>query len=190
MAGLRIVAGDFGGRRLKVPRKSPLRPTGERVREAVFSVLWSLGGDPRGGERVLDLFAGTGALGFEALSRGYESCVFVESAPEAASAIRENAGALGVEERVELLQCDYRRGLAILGNRETRFDLLFADPPYRMLPDALAGIAGHIQDLTGSGDLLVLEGPAGMTLNQEVLEAVVEFRRAYGDTEVAVLKKR
>src|SRR5660398_316280 len=107
MAGLRIVSGDLGGRRLKVPRGRAIRPTGERVREAIFSVLWSINRGAVEGGKILDLFAGTGAMGLEALSRGYESWLFVESDRQVARVLQSNLGALGVEDRVELLRCDY-----------------------------------------------------------------------------------
>jgi 16S rRNA (guanine966-N2)-methyltransferase len=121
--GLRVIAGEFRGRRLIAPQGRGVRPTSERVREAVFSIL----GARVNGARVLDLFAGTGALGFEALSRGARETVMVESAPESIRAIKENARALGVTDRVEIVPGDARE---IPGPDDRSFDLIFADPPY------------------------------------------------------------
>src|SRR5660398_241056 len=161
MAGLRIVSGDLGGRRLKVPRGRAIRPTGERVRKAIFSVLWSISRGAVEGGKILDLFAGTGAMGLEALSRGYESCLFVESDRQVARVLQSNLGALGVEDRVELLRCDYSVALTILQERKSSFDLLFIDPPYRMLQGVSAVIEASMDSVMRPGALVVLEGPVG-----------------------------
>jgi 16S rRNA (guanine966-N2)-methyltransferase len=122
---LRIVAGDLKGRRLRVPDAPGLRPTSDRVRQALFDIL----GQRLPGGRVLDAYAGSGALGFEALSRGAEEAVFVESGRLAAEAIRENARALGVSDRCRLVQGD--AVALLLGRRlEGPFAWVFADPPW------------------------------------------------------------
>jgi len=187
MAGLRIVSGDLGGRRLKVPRGRAIRPTGERVREAIFSVLWSISRGAVEGGKILDLFAGTGAMGLEALSRGYESCLFVESDRQVARVLQSNLGALGVEDRVELLRCDYSVALTILQERKSSFDLLFIDPPYRMLQGVSAVIEASMDSVMRPGALVVLEGPVGGGMGLAGL--VVQVRRVYGDTEIVVLRK-
>jgi len=187
MAGLRIVSGDLGGRRLKVPRGRAIRPTGERVREAIFSVLWSINRGAVEGGKILDLFAGTGAMGLEALSRGYESCLFVESDRQVARVLQSNLGALGVEDRVELLRCDYSVALTILQERKSSFDLLFIDPPYRMLQGVSAVIEASMDSVMRPGALVVLEGPVGGGMGLAGL--VVQVRRVYGDTEIVVLRK-
>ena len=120
----RVVAGDLGGRRLVLPADRRVRPTSDRVREAWASIV-----APRlPGARVLDLFAGSGALGFEALSRGASSAVFVDLNPAAVAAIKANAAALGVADRVTVVRQDALRFLARLAGRA--FDVAFADPPY------------------------------------------------------------
>ena len=123
---LRIVAGEFRGRRIAVPSVPGLRPTGERVREALFSIL----AERPVGARVLDAYAGSGALGFEALSRGAAHVVFVESDPRAARGLEQTAAALGVADR-----CCVLRGRVdeVLGRGAARgpFDLILADPPWR-----------------------------------------------------------
>src|SRR5829696_2263003 len=120
---MRIVAGQFRGRRLQAPHGTSVRPTSDRVREALFSIL----GDVTG-LRVLDLFAGSGALGIEALSRGAADAVFVESSRRAAEVVRENLRAVGEEDapvRVESVQAYLRRA-----SGQATYDLVFADPPY------------------------------------------------------------
>jgi 16S rRNA (guanine966-N2)-methyltransferase len=121
---VRIVAGRFGGRVLAAPRGRSTRPTSDRVREALFSILGELDG-----ARVLDLFAGSGALGIEALSRGAVDAVFVDSSAAAVAAVRRNLSALGIESEVRRQDAlVYLRG----ASRDARlYDLVFLDPPYR-----------------------------------------------------------
>ena len=121
---MRIIAGEWRGRRLQTPPGMDTRPTADRVRETLFSMLVSrLGAFDR--LRVADLFAGSGALGFEALSRGAAFACFVENDLKAAAAIRANAGDLGALERVQVIG-----GSALALARAEPFDLIFADPPY------------------------------------------------------------
>ena len=123
---MRVVAGVAKGRRLVVPAGRGLRPTTDRVREAIFSALGSRGGVE--GARVADLFAGSGALGIEALSRGAASAVFVEADPAAARAGRANLEATGLEGG-RVVQTDVMRFLESRPDEEM-FDVAFADPPY------------------------------------------------------------
>lgn len=127
---MRIVGGRLGGRRLAAPRGHGTRPTAERVREAIASAL-----EARGlidGSLVLDLFAGTGALAFEALSRGAARAVLIDRDPKLVRAIRESARALGLDEVVSALALDLEREVSSWLSRlpDERFDLVFLDPPY------------------------------------------------------------
>jgi len=137
--GLRIIAGELKGRRLRVPQSAGVRPTGDRVREALFSIL---GGRFPGG-RALDAFAGTGALGFEALSRGVDAVDFVEADRDAAETLRANAAALEVTARCRVHHGDVLR-LLRRGALPGPFALVFADPPWTddVLPSFLAAVAG------------------------------------------------
>jgi 16S rRNA (guanine966-N2)-methyltransferase len=132
---MRIVAGDFRGRVLRAPPGAGTRPTSDRARQAVFNILehapWSPGGvGGLRGLRVIDLFAGSGALGLEALSRGAAFCLFVETEAEARGAIRENVDAFGLFGRSRI----HRRDATDLGDKPAGdgapFDLAFLDPPY------------------------------------------------------------
>jgi 16S rRNA (guanine966-N2)-methyltransferase len=118
------VAGELGGRRLVAPRGDRVRPTADRVREAIFSILGDVSG-----AGVLDLYSGTGALAIEALSRGAESAVLVDTDLAAA---RRNVEALGIGDRAELVRADVLRHL----RRDDReYDLVFCDPPYGLAPE-------------------------------------------------------
>jgi len=147
VGSLRIVAGKLRGRRIAVPADPELRPTPERVREALFNIL----GQDLTGFRVLDLYAGSGALGFEALSRGANLAVFVESAPRTAAALRGIAADLGVEREARIVVA---RVEEVLDRRRLGgpFDVVFADPPY-------ASDAGStLVDRVDEGGVLGLHG--------------------------------
>jgi 16S rRNA (guanine966-N2)-methyltransferase len=129
---VRIVAGRWGGRRLVAPRGRATRPTSDRVREALFSIL-----GPLDGERVLDLFAGSGALGLEALSRGAGSVVFVESAPGVLPVLRGNLAAVGLPGgRVVAGSVPS----VVTGPPPARFDVVLADPPYATPVSEVLGV--------------------------------------------------
>lgn len=132
----RIVAGALGGRRIAAPPGSHTRPTSDRVREALFSALGSL--TPLRGARFADLYAGSGAVGLEALSRGAAHALLVESDPRAARVIRQNIAALGVADRVTLRVA--RVATVLADPAPAPFDAVFADPPYAV-PDEEVGTA-------------------------------------------------
>lgn len=125
---MRITGGKFLNRRLLAPRGADTRPTTDKVRQALFNIL----GERTVGARFLDLFAGSGAVGLEALSRSARSAVFVEKSRPALEALRANLRALGAEERAEIIPLDWRSALRRLTSAGGPFDLVFADPPYRM----------------------------------------------------------
>jgi len=135
---VRIIAGQLRGRMLEAPSGLATRPTGDRVREALFSMLASRVG-PFEGLRAADLYAGSGALGFEALSRGAVFATFVETDGSAQAAIKGNAVRLGVAERVRIFG-----GSALVLPRSEPFDLIFADPPYA--PGSGSGIVKAVSD--------------------------------------------
>jgi 16S rRNA (guanine(966)-N(2))-methyltransferase RsmD len=170
---VRVVAGRYKGRRLRAPAGRATRPTADRVREALFSIL-----GPLEGLRVLDLFAGSGALGIEALSRGAAAATFVDSDPRAIAAVRANLDAVGVEAAVHR-----RDALAFLGQPRETYDLVFLDPPYssparlaerlsELLPPVLSDAARIVSESDKRNPL-----PLGLPLEDE---------RTYGDTRIAI----
>jgi 16S rRNA (guanine966-N2)-methyltransferase len=170
---MRVVAGAFKGRRLQAPRGSRTRPTADRVREAVFSVLGDVSA-----ARVLDLYAGSGALGIEALSRGAASATFVERDQRAAAILRRNLEAVGAEAEVRR-----QDALRFLAGEAGPFDLVFVDPPY----DAAVRVAGPLSErlpaVLEQGARIVTESDKRTPLE---LALPLELERIYGDTRIAV----
>jgi 16S rRNA (guanine966-N2)-methyltransferase len=178
---MRITGGRLAGRVLHAPRAGA-RPTADRVREAVFARL-----DPSGAA-VLDLYAGSGALGIEALSRGADHCVFVEQSARCAAVLRENLAALDLGAQAELIGGDAVRAIRRLAEGRRGFDLALLDPPYASeeVARALAALAGS--ELLPDGAMVVIETsrrrpPAPVA----GLEAVDE--RRYGDTLITRLRR-
>ena len=144
----RVIAGAAGGRRLAVPDGRGTRPTSDRAREGLFATIVSMTGS-LAGARVLDLYAGSGAVGLEALSRGAEHVLLVESGPRAGRVIRDNIEAIGlagaevVTGRVERVLA---RGPALSGDNRGRYDIVFADPPYALVADEVSGMLVALAD--------------------------------------------
>ena len=170
---MRVVAGEFGGRRLRAPRGAGTRPTADRVREALFSML----GDVSGAS-VLDLYAGSGALGIEALSRGAASAVFVERDAQAAATIRRNLDELGTEG-------DVRRqdAMVFLATSRATFDLVFCDPPYDSAPRLAEALAERLAAVTPDDARIVTESDKRRPLE---LPFPLLRERSYGDTRIAI----
>ena len=169
---MRVVSGSAGGRRLRAPPGSRVRPTSERVREALFAALGSMGALE--GATVVDLFAGTGALGIEALSRGAASATFVEDDPKAVEAIKANLEATGFEGTV--VRSDVQR---YLRTAQTTFDLALVDPPYAF---------------DGWTELLaVLPAPLAALESDREIDAGADWAiiraRRYGDSVVTLARR-
>jgi 16S rRNA (guanine966-N2)-methyltransferase len=171
---MRIVAGEFKGRRLRVPSGMSTRPTADRVREALFSIL-----GPLDGERVLDLFAGSGALGIEALSRGAGEALFVDSDPRAVAAIRRNLDAIGSDAEVRR-----RDALAYLHDASERpFDLVFLDPPYSSALELAGPLSERLPAVLSKDARIVSESDKRNPLE---LSLPLADERVYGDTRIAI----
>jgi 16S rRNA (guanine966-N2)-methyltransferase len=182
---MRIVGGDFRGRALATPRSQAIRPTADRLRETLFNILAHAYGDPVPGARVIDLFAGTGAVGLEAISRGARFALFVDDAAEARGLIRANIDALGLGGRTRLFRRDATR-LGAIGPIAP-FSIAFLDPPYRR------GLAERaLQGLAEGGWL----APAALALVEEATDHDLDLPggfermevRIYGETSLSILR--
>jgi 16S rRNA (guanine966-N2)-methyltransferase len=224
---MRIVGGEWRGRRLTAPAGRATRPTADRVREAIFDVLGAApppvtvavgaadgaaeaaestavaagvsaraeadtgvapGDGPLAGLAVLDLFAGSGALGLEALSRGAASCTFVEQAPAALRALRANLAVLRPPgDAFCVLAVDYRRALKADAAGARRYNLVLVDAPYASYPAVEPELAGRLPGVLSAGAVVVVETARGQAVDLALCELSV---RLYGDTRVTFLQAR
>ena len=170
---MRIIAGSRKGHTIHAPKGRDTRPTSDRVRENVFNIL-----GPVDGANVLDLYAGSGAMGLEALSRGAARAVFVESDGDAVRAIERNLDKLRMQATV--LQRD---ALAVLATERTKYDLVLVDPPYDMYADLETRLARYLPTVLADGGVVVLETDARI---EPQLPLEQRTSRKYGQTRVTV----
>jgi 16S rRNA (guanine966-N2)-methyltransferase len=176
---VRVVAGRLGGRRLRAPRGRETRPTSDRVREALFSML-----GPLDGARVLDLFGGSGALAIEALSRGASRAVIVERDGRAVEVIRANLEALGLgEDEARVVHAPARAALRDASARGDAYDLVLLDPPYRDAPALGRELSEALPAVLAPAARVVTESDRRSPLD---LELPVERERRYGDTLIRI----
>jgi 16S rRNA (guanine(966)-N(2))-methyltransferase RsmD len=170
---MRIIAGSRKGHTIHAPKGRDTRPTSDRVRENVFNIV-----GPVDGATVLDLYAGSGAMGLEALSRGAARAVFVESDGDAVRAIERNLDKLRLQATV--LQRD---ALAVLATERTKYDLVLVDPPYDMYPDLETRLARYLPTVLAEGGVVVLETDARV---EPQLPLEQRTSRKYGQARVTV----
>ena len=177
---MRVISGKLKGKRLFTPKGRDLRPTSDRVREAIFDILQNSVEN----RIVLDLFAGTGALGIEALSRGAKRAVFLEASSRSLAVLRKNIKACGLDRQTEVLALEVSRGIQVLSRRGEAFDLIFLDPPYGrgLARTALQAISEG--EILAPGARIVAEHSSAEDLDSiPRLERV--DRRKYGSTLVS-----
>ena len=174
---MRVIAGTYGGRILKAPPGDSTRPTSDRVREALFSIL----GARVHGASVLDLFAGSGALGLEALSRGADSVTFVDEAQPAIRAIEANLQALSAEAQVR--RQDALRFLSHASRSAAQYDLVFLDPPYRQAERLARPLSEALPAVLAPGAVAVAESDRRAPL---ALDLPLHDERSYGDTLIRI----
>ena len=181
--GLRIIGGKFKGRRLRAVRGTRTRPTSDRTREAIFNIITS---EVRN-TRVLDLFAGTGALGLEALSRGAQSAVFIDISRQSLSVLQENLAGLSLESPNRVIRWDLTKNLNCLLSMPQAFDLVFLDPPYNK--NLIIPVLNHLrisQSLANSARIIVEHSQREPFEPDRLAFEFVDQRR-YGKTLVSFL---
>jgi 16S rRNA (guanine(966)-N(2))-methyltransferase RsmD len=177
---MRVIAGSARGLKLAAPAGLQTRPTGDRVKEALFSIIASR--RELYGTRILDICAGTGSLGIEALSRGAASCTFIEQDRTVLTVLEKNLAKADLAVKGECLLLDVIKGLNHLSRNGKTFDIVFFDPPYSsslyaLVPEALSALS-----LLSVGGLLVAECSSGTPLAERYDMLVKSDRRVYGDT--------
>lgn len=182
---LRIIGGTVKGRLLKVPRGIKIRPTSDKVRESLFNII----GPNANGARFLDLFAGCGAVGIEALSRGAEFVTFIESNPRHVRIIRENIEICGFQGSAEVLCAEALSALNRLSTHKPSYNIIFADPPYNypkwkiLLPKVITNV--NIFDY----GFLIAEHSTKVYLPEKVDDLALYGNYIYGDTTLTVYRK-
>ena len=176
---MRIIAGTRKGHRIQAPKGSDTRPTGDRVREAAFNLI-----GPVDGAAVLDLYAGSGAMGLEALSRGASRCVFVERDRDACRVIERNLEKLRLT-GATVLRDDAARVVAAEAAAGRRYDLVLVDPPYRELAGLLPALGRHLPSVLEPGGIVVVESDAR---DEPALPLPLRTTRRYGSTRVTVFE--
>lgn len=180
---LRVIGGACRGRRLLSVRGPLTRPTADRVRESIFNILTG----KLAGRTVLDLFAGTGALGIEALSRGADQAVFVDYHRQSLEVIKKNLSRCGLDERARVLRWDITDNLSCLKSKGRQFDLVFMDPPYRKGFEVRTLRHLHKADVLVSGALVVIEHAVDDPLPDGIADFIKTDNRRYGNTSVSLL---
>lgn len=181
---LRIIAGDLKGRKLRSVHGSKTRPTANRTREAIFNILAS----QIPGSRVLDLFAGTGALGIEALSRKADAAVFIDNDPDSISVLQANLESLALERQTTIIRWNPVKNLNCLKSLKIAFDLVFMDPPYlkNMIGPTLRNL--HICQSLVSGTRVIVEHSHREPVLAGQLPFEIADQRKYGKTLVTILE--
>ena len=174
---MRIIAGEHKGARIFAPKGHDTRPTSDRVREAAFNLI-----GPVDGAAVLDLYAGSGAMGLEALSRGAESAVFVESDLDACNAIRRNLEKL----RLRGAEIVCQDALRFLATERRRFDLILVDPPYELVESVAMRLALYLPPLLAESGLVALESSS--RLEPELPPLAARTSRRYGSARVTLFE--
>ena len=180
---LRIIAGELKGRKLRSVHGTKTRPTADRTREAIFNII----AFQVQGSAVLDLFAGTGAFGIEALSRGAESVVFVDNDSDSISVLRENTTRISPEHRTKIIQWDLTRNLNCLRSSRPVFNLVFLDPPYNknFIEPTLLNL--HTSHSVERNALIVVEHSSREPVPKGRLPFEIADQRRYGKTLVSFL---
>ena len=183
---MRVVAGDLKGRKIEAVKGDNTRPTSDKIKETIFNVM----GQFFDGGVALDLFAGSGNLGIEALSRGIDTAIFIDADFQAVKTIKQNIKTLGLEKQTEVYRNDAFKALKVLAAKETTFDLVFLDPPYGKI--ALTELLNELLglNLLTEGALIVCEYGIGEEVAYDSSQLEEIKQATYGSIGIHVLKKR
>lgn len=181
---MRVISGSAKGRPLKAVPGSSTRPTTDKVKESIFSII----GPYFDGGQVLDLFAGTGGLGIEALSRGMEHGIFIDMEYKSIEVVKANLKAASLAEQAEVYRNEAGRALKVLAKKETSFDLVFLDPPYRLKNGIELMNEMHERHLLNTDAIIVLEFETGHPYPASSAPFTGLRQATYGDTTVHVYR--
>ena len=181
---MRIISGTLKARQIKAPQGSDFRPTTDRVKENIFNIL----GEKVKGAKVLDIFAGSGSLGLESISRGSSEVFFIDKSEAAVEVIKKNLEYLSIFDKAQVIKGDASRELHRLSGRSLIFDLIFLDPPYNINVAELQSLFSLIAKCLDSSGLIIYE--SGSDLSEDIVASIKEIdKRSYGNTRVYFFKK-
>ncbi len=180
---MRIIGGQVKGRRIFTPKGCQIRPTSDMIKESLFNILPSMEG-----KLFLDLFAGTGNIGLEALSRGAAKVVFIEVEPFFTSVIKKNLDVCGFNDNYEIISAPVTKGIKLLGKRKEQFNIIFADPPYgKNLIKEILCFQG-IRDLISEDGVVIMQHFLRERLELDCDNFILTDQKKYGDTVISFLK--
>ena len=177
---MRVIAGFYKGRRLERIQNDSIRPTSDRVKEALFSIL----GEKIINCRFLDLFAGSGGIGIEAMSRGAEEVIFIDSSWDSIKILKNNLKNIGLEDKAEVYNTSYTNGINKLSLRKKQFDIIYVDPPYKsnFSHNALKRI--FKDNILAEYGIIILEHSIKESLEEEIVEYELFKKKTYGNTQL------
>jgi len=182
---MRIIGGEYRSRLIKMPKDGDVRPTQDKVRQAIFNILGDISG-----VSVLDLFAGSGAFGLEALSRGARRAVFIENNPKCVSAIKENLQSLAIpQDRYNVVNANVLNTFSLLEKGAERYDLVFMDPPYYKDIAKKCLICLDSCDILAQFAFIVVERFKSDMLDDDLKKLLLYKEKRYGDTMISIFKK-
>lgn len=183
---LRVISGSYKGRKIKTIESYKTRPTADKIKESIFNII----GPYFDGGVCLDLFAGSGNLGIESLSRGMDKCIFIDKNFESFKFIKENIKSLKINEETEVYNTDYKRALKVLSKKNISFDYIFLDPPYKM--DVLEDIILFVyeKNLLNNDGKIICEYDTTKTLKEEIHNIKQIRTDNYGRTKVSIYMRK
>lgn len=182
---MRIISGNNKGKRLFAPKDMSVRPTSDKIKEAIFNMIGYIDEE----STVLDIFAGTGNMGIEFLSRGAKSCYFVDSSHKSISFVKRNISDCKLESKSNIFVADYEKAIKMLGKQNLKFDYIFADPPYHL--NCTKNIIELIftNDLLEKDGLLIIECDKSEKMFENVEQNMLEYKeKIYGRTRIGLIK--
>jgi len=182
---MRIIAGKFKGRQIQAVKGDNTRPTTDKIKENIFNIM----GQFFEGGHVLDLFAGSGSLGIEALSRGTDHAIFIDKNVHAIKVIKENISNLKLQQQTEVYRNDAFKALHVLAKKSSKFDLIFLDPPYGQI--SITELLERIEanGLLNEGGLVMCEYGEGLDVRYDASILKEIKREVYGTIEILILEK-
>lgn len=179
---LQVLTGVKKGRKLKVPKGRAIRPTTSRIKKSIFDTLGDLQA-----LRVLDIFAGSGGLGIESLSRGASHVTFIEKDPAVFKLLRDNISSCGFLDKADMICDDYERATKKLGNEGSKFDIVFIDPPYSLYAKReVLDFVNLVTNCVDCGSIIIIEHERNLTAEAEGFSRVT---RSFGGTKVSYFKR-